>query len=727
MRRNNDKSIEKPAAPPPEHVLYDTPLTDPALDGLGRAPFAKSLADSIMKMDASETFVIGLQGAWGSGKSTVLNFVREYVKQAAEENPILVVNFNPWWFSGSDQLLAEFFQQSREQINKRDNRRKNLAGLAKGLDVFSTVLSAAEYIPAFGTGAKALKGVVAATSKVADSAAKAITQDANQAKEAIHKILRDQEARILVILDDLDRLRPEELLQIFQVVKAVADFPKTIYILSYERDAVIEAIGKAGVQAPDQYLEKIVQAPFDLPLPDRLDLWKLTHDHLNHVLPEYQQASWNGNRWKEVYLEGIEDLIRTPRNLKQLINALQFAYPPVRGHVDPVDFVAIHAVRLFAPSVHRFIVNNKDNIATNAIADLLDLKPNSPRYDVLEKRRQDELSKAPEIVRAPSDRILRSLFPAWNKLNNREDIEAPPDSAWEEHRICHQDVFDYYFRLSIPESGTSSLDVNATLSLATTPKKFRERLEQLSNAQANDGKTKLRKFLEHAPDRMNTVAGPLAEGVVAAIFSCGDHFCSKFEPWDMISHNNRHRFYLLAEEALRCMPPAADRVKLITYAFRNGDAICLMVRSLARWREPAEPSKPFEEDELDEIQKIVLEKIEIAAKNDTLRNAPFLLDVFVFLSSTGSQETANSYAKILADEDSGLADLLFAAIAGASITNNRQSYNFDQAFIDRYIGLPQEELRTRCQQWHASNPDWMNPDRRTAINAFLETQRDPRP
>ncbi len=90
-------------------MLYDTPLSDPALDGLGRAPFAKSLADSIMKMDASETFVIGLQGPWGSGKSTVLNFVREYVKQAPEEKPVLVVNFNPWWFSGSGHLFAEFF------------------------------------------------------------------------------------------------------------------------------------------------------------------------------------------------------------------------------------------------------------------------------------------------------------------------------------------------------------------------------------------------------------------------------------------------------------------------------------------------------------------------------------------------------------------------------------------------------------------------------------------
>ena len=349
MPRKSDKSKVKATAPPSDTVLYDTALTDPKEDKLGRAPFAKSLAISIMAMDASETFVIGLQGPWGSGKSSVLNFVREYVKNAPEEKPVLVVNFNPWWFSGSDHLLTEFFRQFRAQINKPDNKSKNLEKLSKALDVFSKALGAAAYIPGVAAWLKLGIDATAEASKMLDTAAKAPRKDINQAKEAISEILQDQSARILVILDDLDRLQPDELLQIFQVVKAVADFPKTIYILSYEREAVLGALKTAGVHAPNEYLEKIVQAPFDLPLPDRFDLRKLTGEHLSRIFAEGPQASWNDDRWQEVYPGGIEDLIRTPRNLKQLINALRFAYPPVRGHVDPVDFVAIHAIRLFAP------------------------------------------------------------------------------------------------------------------------------------------------------------------------------------------------------------------------------------------------------------------------------------------------------------------------------------------------------------------------------------------
>ncbi|MDA1347805.1 MAG: P-loop NTPase fold protein [Chloroflexi bacterium] len=56
-------------------LLYDTPLRDPSNDQLERRAFAEFIAKAICTMDADEGFVFSLQGPWGSGKTTTINFV----------------------------------------------------------------------------------------------------------------------------------------------------------------------------------------------------------------------------------------------------------------------------------------------------------------------------------------------------------------------------------------------------------------------------------------------------------------------------------------------------------------------------------------------------------------------------------------------------------------------------------------------------------------------------
>src|SRR5438046_2423865 len=86
-------------------LLYDAPLTDPAQDRLGRSAFSEVLAKSILRLDAQEGFVFALNGPWGAGKTTVINFALKALEREAGSSEIVVVRFNPWWFSGQEQLL----------------------------------------------------------------------------------------------------------------------------------------------------------------------------------------------------------------------------------------------------------------------------------------------------------------------------------------------------------------------------------------------------------------------------------------------------------------------------------------------------------------------------------------------------------------------------------------------------------------------------------------------
>ena len=365
-------------------------------------------------------------------------------------------------------------------------------------------------------------------------------------------------------------------------------------------------------------------------------------------------------------------------------------------------------------------------IANITLAD--HLNANTQGYEALRKQTEEALLNVPEpATRLPSDRILRSLFPAWSALTEHKPLPGMASSEdWAAHRICHRDAFDYYFRLSIPEGGISPSDVDAVLSLAANAESFCDALAQLSSKQASDGITKFRKFLEYARHRMAIVATPeLDHGLVTAIFSCGDGFCNNAGQLDILSLE-RQLFWRLAEDALRRINDAEDRLRVITQAFRNGKAICLMAFSIEFWRAQPEQEKLLEESEVDKLQKIALERIELAAKNGTLRNAPYLRSVLKFLTDAGNPETASSCAKKLAEEDSGLADLLSAAVTGIYVSNGRSSYTFDHAFVDQYIGLAPEALRSRCEQRLAQSPGWMTPDKRTAITDYLKTPTPPR-
>jgi predicted KAP-like P-loop ATPase len=107
----------------------DRPIEDPTDDRLGFAHFAEGLAKSLLGQTGTQGLVVGIHGPWGSGKTTLLNFVLHYLEELtrpssagrvdarAAENPnLLVVRFNPWWFTGREDLAVKLLDQFRASL-----------------------------------------------------------------------------------------------------------------------------------------------------------------------------------------------------------------------------------------------------------------------------------------------------------------------------------------------------------------------------------------------------------------------------------------------------------------------------------------------------------------------------------------------------------------------------------------------------------------------------------
>jgi predicted KAP-like P-loop ATPase len=196
------------------------------------------LADSIAGLAPTEGIVLAINGPWGSGKTTAVNRIVEALANRRELNPtdrqVIPVRFNPWWFSEQEDLVKAFFAEVAGSLDKKisdkvDEGFRKLArrvGASKDL-----ILAGLEFVPGGGV----VKGMTGAVLGAVDSWGRS-ERSLGDLRTELSDALREQATRILVIIDDVDRLPANEVRQIFRLVKSVADLPNIIHLLIFDRE-----------------------------------------------------------------------------------------------------------------------------------------------------------------------------------------------------------------------------------------------------------------------------------------------------------------------------------------------------------------------------------------------------------------------------------------------------------------------------------------------------------
>src|SRR5713101_330188 len=86
-----------------------------------------------------------------------------------------------------------------------------------------------------------------------------------EVKAEVAALLKALQNNVLVVVDDIDRLTPDGIRMVFQLVKANADFPNLVYLLLFQRDTIECALSREGTADGAQFLDKVVQLGFDIP------------------------------------------------------------------------------------------------------------------------------------------------------------------------------------------------------------------------------------------------------------------------------------------------------------------------------------------------------------------------------------------------------------------------------------------------------------------------------
>jgi predicted KAP-like P-loop ATPase len=224
-------------------VTGDNPIRTPEDDALGRIKGARSFAVQVLSLDASEGVVVGVLGPWGSGKTSFVNLARVHLEEAG----IPILDFNPWMFSGAEQLVEAFFVEFSAQLNLRPG----LADVGKDLEDYGETFSGMGWLPVVGPWIERGRGATKILAKLLQRRKEGV--GGRRAK--VEKALVALDKPIVVVLDDIDRLTTSEIRDIFKLVRLTANFPNVIYIVAFDRRRVEEALAEQGIPGR-AYLEE---------------------------------------------------------------------------------------------------------------------------------------------------------------------------------------------------------------------------------------------------------------------------------------------------------------------------------------------------------------------------------------------------------------------------------------------------------------------------------------
>lgn len=330
----------------------DLPIAKLEEDGLNRGSFAESLAKTLVQYSFPSSLTIGLYGEWGSGKTSLLNMVFENVERI--DDGVVVLRFNPWLCSDPKQLVTQFFKQMATAIKLK----KRAADKAWELiDQYADILGATSVIPVAGEIVFAFTKVL---TKKAEEETKERTNDLQESKNQIIKKLKDEKIKIIVSIDDIDRLSEEEIVAVFQLVKSLADFPNTIYVLAFDYDVVVRALGKVQHGDGKEYLEKIVQVPFEIPAPNIDDIYEALFSKLNGILGDIPEEDWDKETWVELFQQGIKNYIRSIRDVIRYTNVFSLKYELLKNETSSADLLGLTCLQVFEPTVYSKLPSYKD-------------------------------------------------------------------------------------------------------------------------------------------------------------------------------------------------------------------------------------------------------------------------------------------------------------------------------------------------------------------------------
>jgi predicted KAP-like P-loop ATPase len=337
----------------------ERPIESSTEDKLERYQFVRRLASALIdgKTGRSRGVVIGITGPWGSGKSSILNLLRERLNAGNPQT--VVVSFDPWLISGRNDLISAFIKELLATIKSDPKVADKLKSVTATFAKYGRLLEpAASYLNPAVRAALKMSTNVAETLNSRDESLSAL-------RRKLLAELAESAMPIVVLIDELDRIEDQEIRTVAQLVRSVADFPGISYVLAYDHDRVVQALGEGAVEEKRTergraYLEKIVQLQIPLPITFGEEICRLLSAELIPLQQELHlpENFENIERYEILIKLLSRHVIETPRDIKRLIGTFHVLCGMLNQEVDWIDLLAYSTLLVKAPGTVSYIRSN---------------------------------------------------------------------------------------------------------------------------------------------------------------------------------------------------------------------------------------------------------------------------------------------------------------------------------------------------------------------------------
>lgn len=684
----------------------DRAITDLQSDLLGRASFSKHLGRAIYEYPGSDGLVIGLFGKWGTGKTSVINMALQEISVLSknEDDKPLVVKFAPWNYSDRENLISLFFQCLKNKV-ENDKSGKLKKKIGKALNDYAGAFDAVALVPVFGSGLAAILKTTAANE------GKKLIQgpSLDESKELLEKALLEGGQKIVVVIDDIDRLSNSQIRDVFQLVKQVADFPNVIYILAMDREVVTRALEDVHEFDGNEYLEKIVQIPFEIP--------ELSKEKLHHILFTKLDAivsSCNTEMvldkiyWSQVFRNCVEPYIHTLRDVNRVVNTFQFKFGLLAHESCVEDIIALTSIDVLEPKLYKWISENKESVCGSEMHSLYsrNMKPEEMR-----KKYSKELKEL-GINTELAIKCVATLFPVFARDVNEHYYGCYYESnARKQMRVAQQERFDLYFGLNLEEISVPRSLINKCI-ISYTEGELVAAIEKINE----DGQTiffldELQSLIDKIPyERLTMIAqvlykkqAQLKGETMRAVFA--------------ISAAERASFCI--EAILDRMNTQEERFNVIYNIVTHGDifeigSVCREIirieRAYGRCASNEEDVKGqiISKEQLSKIEEAYVLKIHKLSDDIPLTDSEdfhYIFNLWECFDSEGASDYISAYIKNVTNH------LRYVSRkAGKWIGSNGSGWNFDSLSNDKYTTI--EEVKGIIDEY----------DKKKMVNDFSEQE-----
>lgn len=346
--------------------ISDVPVEKLDNDCFGLGKYVKGLSEYIMRCNTPTT--IAVQGDWGCGKTSMLNMVREELSDKVKS-----IWFNTWQYSKfnmDDRLAMSLLSHLHMALSKESNghassepMKERIALLAK-----AGVKLGAYVVDALGAqkAAEDIHGLASKNTNESLDVIDAIENLKEDFQKEIDYIYETEGKRVVVFIDDLDRLEPAKAVDLMEVLKLFLDCKNCVYVLAIDYGVVTRGISDKygedfGKKQGKKFFDKIIQVPFFIPVEQyQID------DYIRKAMPTTVKLE---EKDLPQYINMIKVSVGcNPRSMKRLFNAylLICMINADKGFdADPVAqkilFGAL-CMQLAMEEVYRYIIEKMEDI-----------------------------------------------------------------------------------------------------------------------------------------------------------------------------------------------------------------------------------------------------------------------------------------------------------------------------------------------------------------------------